>query len=222
MRIINHKTTVALLLVAVLLAPAFAATIRQVGWEDLKAKVEFEDPFTALTQDQLYNLSIYARVTSLRDQSPDRVTDSMLKEAEEAEQMLREENVDIEGLLARREKIKALRAKRAHAMDQNLNGVTIRMPGYALPLEYDGEKVTEFLLVPWVGACIHTPPPPPNQIVHVKLDGGYEFDSRYQPVWVTGTVSVGAVSKKLYLVDGSSQINIGYSLQGANVETYEN
>ena len=45
MRIINHKTTVALLLVAVLIAPAFAATVRQIGWEDLKVKVEFEDPF---------------------------------------------------------------------------------------------------------------------------------------------------------------------------------
>ena len=51
MRIINHKTTVALLLVAILIAPAFAATIRQIGWEDLKVNVEFEDPFTALSQD---------------------------------------------------------------------------------------------------------------------------------------------------------------------------
>ena len=49
------------------------------------------------------------------------------------------------------------------------------MPGYLLPLEFSGKLVSEFLLVPWVGACIHTPPPPPNQIVHVKTDKPIEL-----------------------------------------------
>lgn len=220
MRIISFKTIMVLLLTAALIAPGFAAKIRQIGWKDLKVNFEFDDPFAALTRDQLYDLGTYARVFAMRDQNPDGVTESMRKEAQEAERNLRKEGIDIEGLLARREEIKALRARRAHAVDPALDGVSIRMPGYALPLEYDGKKITEFLLVPWVGACIHTPPPPPNQIVHVALDEGIVVGSRFQPVWVTGTITVGSVSKELYLVDGSSQINIGYSINGAAVEEY--
>jgi hypothetical protein len=55
------------------------------------------------------------------------------------------------------------------AIVEDLNGRIVRMPGYLLPLDVIGAKVTEFLLVPYIGACIHVPPPPPNQIVYVKV-----------------------------------------------------
>ena len=51
-----------------------------------------------------------------------------------------------------------------------LDGKLVKIPGYMVPLEDDSEVVSEFLLVPYVGACIHTPPPPPNQIVQVKYE----------------------------------------------------
>jgi hypothetical protein len=174
-----------------------------------------------LTAEQLMELSIYARVSALKKRDATTVSEAMQKEADEAAHSLKTQGVDISGLLARREEIKDLRKKRASAMDESLDGVAIKMPGYALPLEYDGKKVKEFLLVPWVGACIHTPPPPPNQIVHVSLDEGVEVKSRFQPVWVSGTVTVGSVNKDLYLVDGSAEINIGYSIKGAAVEPYK-
>lgn len=221
MKIINFKTMIVLLLSAAMIVPSIAAQVRQIGWNDLKVTVEFEDPFAALTRNQLYDLSTYARVSAMRERNPDSVTESMQAEAKEAEQALRKAGIDIEGLLARREEIKKLRMKRAHAMDSTLDGVSIRMPGYALPLEYDGEKVTEFLLVPWVGACIHTPPPPPNQIVYVALDKGVRLGGRFQPVWVSGKITVRAVSKELYLVDGSSQIDIGYAIRDAALEDYK-
>jgi len=105
-------------------------------------------------------------------------------------------------------------------MDPALDGVRIRMPGYALPLEYDGKIVTEFLLVPWVGACIHTPPPPPNQIVYVKSDKGIEKAGRFTPVWVTGEMTIESATKSLFLVDGSAGIDVGYSLKANLVEPY--
>ena len=56
-----------------------------------------------------------------------------------------------------------------------------------LPLEISGARVTEFLLVPWVGACIHTPPTPPrNQIVYVKSDQGIEIPSRFAGCYLAG------------------------------------
>jgi hypothetical protein len=196
-----------------------AEDARQLGWEDLTIKVEFEDPFEKLTSEQLMELSIYARIQMLEKAGRD-VSGGMKNEMLDAEASLRKQGVDIEGLLAKREEIKELRTKRASAMDATLDGKIIRMPGYALALEYDGKKVTEFLLVPWVGACIHTPPPPPNQIVYVEAGEAFEPASRFEPVWIEGAMQVGETSKELYLVDGSSEINIGYSMTAATIEKY--
>jgi hypothetical protein len=97
------------------------------------------------------------------------------------------------------------------------------MPGFVLPIEYDGTKVTEFLLVPWVGACIHTPPPPPNQIVHVIVEEGSARESggMYEPVWVTGDMFTKATVRNLYLKDGAGDISIGYTLTASLVERYK-
>ena len=201
---------------------AFAETsAKEVTWNDLTVKVEFEDPFEALSQEQLMSLGIVARVKALQERKPASVSEGMVKEMEESLAELAEQGVDVEGLFAKREEIKQLRMKRATATNETLNDKKIRMAGYALALEFDGKKVREFLLVPWVGACIHTPPPPPNQIVHVVATEAVEVSSRFEPVWIEGLLSSGAFSKKLYLVDGSSDINAGYSMPQAVVSKYK-
>lgn len=113
--------------------------------------------------------------------------------------------------------------KRASRVVGELDGLAVKMPGYLLPLEFSDRKITEFLLVPWVGACIHTPPPPPNQIVHVVLEDGNGYESRsiYEPVWVAGELSTQATTQNLFLKDGSSDINVGYRIQAEKVEKYK-
>jgi hypothetical protein len=66
----------------------------------------------------------------------------------------------------------------------------LRVPGYMVPLADNLEEVTEFLLVPYPGACIHVPPPPPNQIVHVIMEGNKKTHVRLwmEAVWVEGTL----------------------------------
>jgi len=220
MRLIRLKTMMALLLTAAMIAPAVATQVRELGWQDLIKKIVFEDPFEALTPDQLSDLGLVARVRRLQAMGR-RVGEGTTKEVQEATLRLEKAGVDIDGLLIRRVEIIKLRKKRAYAMVEDLNGQQVRMPGYALPLEYSDKKITEFLLVPWVGACIHTPPPPPNQIVYVKLEKGIENAGRFTPVWVTGEMSVKAARKNLYLVDGSSGIDVGYSLEANRVEPYK-
>jgi uncharacterized protein len=70
-----------------------------------------------------------------------------------------------------------------------LDGKTVRISGYIVPLDFDATKVKEFLLVPFVGACIHVPPPPANQIIFVKLSAGFEVGGTFDPVTVTGKLS---------------------------------
>ncbi len=80
---------------------------------------------------------------------------------------------------------------------QKLDGQRVRVPGFVVPLELDGATVSEFLLVPFFGACIHVPPPPANQMVHVKTGEGVELEHRMMdPVWVTGQLSIRTVQSQ--------------------------
>lgn len=74
--------------------------------------------------------------------------------------------------------------------EHSLNGRKIRIAGFALPLERQGDKVTEFLIVPYFGACIHTPPPPANQIIHAKSAHPLSGVRMMTPIWTYGTLTV--------------------------------
>ncbi|MCX8086770.1 MAG: DUF3299 domain-containing protein [Rhodocyclaceae bacterium] len=71
-----------------------------------------------------------------------------------------------------------------------LHGKKVRIAGFALPLERIGDKVTEFLLVPYFGACIHSPPPPANQIIHAKSAKPLAGVKMMVPLWAYGTLTV--------------------------------
>lgn len=93
-----------------------------------------------------------------------------------------------------------------------LNGEFVKIPGFVVPLEGTEELTTEFLLVPFFGACIHVPPPASNQIVYVTFKEGVAIDDLYDAIWVTGTLST-----KGWVGDIAS---VGYSMTGTAVEKY--
>ena len=109
----------------------------------------------------------------------------------------------------------------ATKLNAALHGAYVRLPGFILPLELGAEGVTEFVLVPYVGACIHSPPPPPNQMVFVELRKEYEVQSLYDPVWITGQIRVEQASRSLTFVDGTNSVATGYALSGVSIEPYE-
>lgn len=68
-----------------------------------------------------------------------------------------------------------------------LDGTQGRIPGFVVPLETDAQnRVTEFFLVPYFGACIHLPPPPPNQMIHVRYEAGLVLDRLEDAFWIEG------------------------------------
>lgn len=216
------RKLIVILLSLVLALPVTASQVRELDWEDLIPNtVSFDDPFETLDREQLEYLGFVARVRNMIDAGK-QVSHETIKEAEEIEAELIRAGIDIDGLLARRDEIRELKKKRAYSVVTELDGASIKMPGYVLPLEYSGLNVTEFLLVPWVGACIHTPPPPPNQIVHVQLNekDGFRSNSMYEPVWVTGEILTQATTRNLFLKDGSGDFNIAYRLKASLVEKY--
>ncbi len=88
-------------------------------------------------------------------------------------------------------------AWRSAPVDPALNGERIRIPGFVIPLEKSGNKVREFLLVPYFGACIHTPPPPPNQIIHVKSSKPIANMRTMDTMWVSGVMHTGNVDTEM-------------------------
>ncbi len=212
-----------LLLAGLVLCAAPALAARQVTWEELVPQLApYDDPFEKLSEEQFYHLGLVFHVREVRARGQP-VNAVLAERAKLAEQALRESKIDVEALHAKRDEVRAERKRRAEAVVPTLDQQNVRMPGFVLPLEYSGKKVSEFLLVPWVGACIHTPPPPPNQIVHVHMNKGAEFETKgyYQAIWVTGTMSAKLSRTKLSLVDGSADIDVGYSLRGTAIEEYK-
>ncbi len=96
--------------------------------------------------------------------------------------------------------------------DSRLDGTPARLPGYVVPLETVKGDLQEFLLVPYFGACIHTPPPPANQIVHVKVGKPLPGLRMMDTVWVRGTLR----TQRQDSVMGMS----GYAIDGAALERY--
>jgi uncharacterized protein len=74
--------------------------------------------------------------------------------------------------------------------NNGIDGQSVRLPGYLVPLEDSKAGMTEFLLVPYFGACIHTPPPPSNQIVHVKPQKAPKGYRSMDTVWISGTLKL--------------------------------
>ena len=92
----------------------------------------------------------------------------------------------------------------------SFGGKRVHIGGYVVPLNFDSTRVTDFLLVPFVGACIHVPPPPANQIIYVKVEQGFDVKGTFDPVWVTGTLKVTPTFTGL--------ADAGYSLDAEKVE----
>jgi hypothetical protein len=101
----------------------------------------------------------------------------------------------------------------ATKLNEALDGKLIRMPGFILPIELGSAGVTDFILVPYIGACIHVPPPPPNQLVFAQTKEPWPGDELWTPVWVVGTMYTRLQTTEL--------AETGYALQVENMEVYE-
>ena len=96
--------------------------------------------------------------------------------------------------------------------EKSMNGRKVRMPGFVLPLDQSGEAVKRLLLVPYFGACIHTPPPPANQIVQVDLATPKKDLRTMDAVWVSGTLEV--------FTSDSPWGAVGYRMKAVSIEPY--
>lgn len=94
-----------------------------------------------------------------------------------------------------------------------MDGQPIRIPGFIVPLEFnDDQTVTQFFLVPYFGACIHVPPPPPNQIIFVNYPQGLKQDELYDPFWISGILKTTLINNEM--------ATAAYTMQMQSFEIY--
>jgi uncharacterized protein len=98
-------------------------------------------------------------------------------------------------------------------VNKELDGAEIRLPGFVVPLDLTDGKVSEFFIVPYFGACIHVPPPPPNQLVYVKLAHAIPIEQTYNALMITGQLHATTRTTRL--------ASAAYTLQLEKIEPYK-
>lgn len=219
------RTLISVVTVALVLAtaPAHASDDPlQLGWGDLVPRYQpLANPFEELALEDRESLAYIAAVEMDLGLG---LIDEGGSEHEEAKGLrtdLESRGIDIGELMRKAVELDAEVQRRNAQTVGSLDGEVVRIPGYALPLEFSETGVRELLLVPYVGACIHSPPPPPNQIVFVELDDPHFVENLYDAVWITGELEIKQSSQSLSFVDGSADIATGYTLKGVTVEPYQ-
>lgn len=91
-----------------------------------------------------------------------------------------------------------------------LDAQMVQLDGWLVPLEWEMEKIREFLFVPWFGACIHVPPPPSNQVIRLTLTEGVPEMAMFEPQTLTGRLQIERSSSDLAMA--------GYRVQDGHVE----
>ena len=213
----------AFLLTFVLALPANAVdNTHNIEWDNLVPKMApLDNPFTALTMDQRTDFEILVGIRDMKRRGFLSEVDEAFEDETEIRKRLNRQGLSVDDYIVEYSRLEQEIIKRNKMTNAELDGQIVRIPGYALPLEHKDTGVKELLLVPYVGACIHVPPPPANQIVYVTLKDAYTSTNLYEPVWITGRMTIKTTNQSLTYVDGTAGIDAAYTLKGEKVEPYE-
>ncbi|GEM80657.1 DUF3299 domain-containing protein [Vibrio superstes] len=191
-------------------------------WQELIPQIQtVEDPFAALDSNQLYDLGTIARFREATKIDGFTPSQESVSEVKALEGKLQKQGVNVEQLFVARETIMEQRTQMATLPNSNVLNKKHKIPGFITPLEMEGTLVTKFFLVPTAGACIHTPPPPPNQIILVDYPQGIELVSLATPIWVEGELTDGKVTEDVNYADGAANVEAVYQLSADDVELYQ-
>jgi len=193
-----------------------------VGWPDLPdpAMQEFDDPYRDLSPEQFDDVLFVVRLRGRLQQDvgteEERQTwQELLLETEDA---LTSDDIDVDWLLEQVPVVTERRERAGAAGNPQFDGQTVTLSGFAIPAppEADGQEVA--YLVPQFGMCSHMPPPPPNQMIRVQLDGTWTPGYAHVPVRVTGTLSIDPSDREFVVVDGLVPMRATFKLDVTEIE----
>ena len=193
-------------------------SLKVITWKDLQVHIQYNNPFKKYSIQQKIDLYEVQKLWNAMADGKE-PTEALVNSANEANKRLKEQGIDPVALLELNEKLKKdAQHERRKKLDALFASGKTQIRGYMLPLDGGGQTITEFLLVPWVGACIHTAPPSPSQIIHVVAEEPYKCKELFELVTITGPAKVKSSIQNLYFVDGSDDIHTGFSMRATEIE----
>ncbi|GAM66403.1 hypothetical protein JCM19236_3855 [Vibrio sp. JCM 19236] len=207
-----------LLVIISLLFSTSALSANPITWHDLIPKVQ--TPTETLPQLSASELTLFQEVLAYKLASERReLTKDETLGYQQRLQRAKKENLDIDHLLDIRNRYLEAQKQAINTTVKDLPSDEVTIQGFLVPLEMDGMKTTRFLLVPTAGACVHTPPPPINQIIVVDFEQGFELQSLETPVSVSGFINAKKNNLNVNFSDGNQDIKTGYRLVASDIKT---
>ncbi|KPL95911.1 hypothetical protein A9262_17875 [Vibrio splendidus] len=201
---------------------SLANEIKVTYWDELVPNMELmEDPFQKLDRNQMFDMATIARFKEAQAEDGFVASDKARQEIVEVTERLKKQDIDVEALFVARAQIMKQREALGSKPNTEVVGSKHRIPGYITPIEMDGTKVTKFFLVPSAGACIHTPPPPANQLVLIDFPEGIELVSLMTPVWVEGQLTGHQSKENVNYSDGAANVQSVYAMKAEGIEQYQ-
>jgi hypothetical protein len=206
-------------LLLLLACSSVAYSMETISWEQLVPPFDqSKNPFLNLPQDQR---SHFIRLWKIhKRQLAGKNSANQDFRANKYIAALEAGGVDVKAGISDMVEYVRLRKENERRLVEELNGKNVTLEGYLLPTEFNGDRIVEFLLVPEVGACVHTPVPPVNQLVYVKLPEGIANPGLFTPVRVGGLISTDTNNHSIPYSDGDSPAESGYSMLATRVERF--
>ncbi|MEO0771505.1 MAG: DUF3299 domain-containing protein, partial [Cyanobacteria bacterium J06649_4] len=189
-----------------------------ITWDDLQSSsTQLRNPYEHLSETQTFRLSTLYKLKAWAEENPPAPDSIEAEEIRQLEQSFADEGLDADALLVHAEDARAYWQSKSQATNADFEGRSVQLSGYILPLGDDAdsrqsERVSEFLLVPFVGACIHVPPPAPNQMVYVKPTEAIANPGLFSLVQLTGELRSQNSTHEIFRVDGSRTVTVSYAM----------
>lgn len=197
--------------------------VKPVAWSMLidPDAQSFDDPFKRLSPDQLSKLAAVARdrerlkASGLMEEHRARAKERLAS----AEAALNADGIDTEGILALRWAIAKQRWRALRVRNGKLDGASVRIIGLLISIGADETGTHVAYLGPESGMRNDAPPPAPNQLIRVRMTADWKLARSYEPVRLSGTLSLAPSAKSERIIDGSFPLNATYRLNPSYVET---
>jgi hypothetical protein len=221
---IRAKLTLVPTVLAVFLALPVHSEVARIGWADLvdETAQDYKDPFVELTGKQLSALRKLVRLRAQQEKgrSTPELLDQLQVDIEATEATLAEEGVDANWLISQRWVVMERREKAGTAANLDYDGVTVSLGGFVIPAPRDEDGSQMAYIVPERGMCSHVPPPPPNQMVRLRLSESWSPSTVYEPIVVTGQIRIDPTQKEMLVVDGPVLMKAAFTLEVDDVQTF--
>lgn len=194
-----------------------AGDMAHLSWSQLmdQSAQEYDDPYRDLSPEQLAGVVMVARLREKAAQGEPIDKDRLSRMTAE----LTAEGIDVDSLIAKRWIVAERREHAATSGNKGLDGREVVLSGFVIAAPLDADGMATAYLVPERGMCSHMPPPPPNQMVRLRLPGNWQPRAMYQPVRVAGLLAIDPSTHTVQIVDGPVPMQATYQMDVSSIET---